>query len=99
MFQARTTRAAAVLFGLGCLLTWGASPARAQEKNGKSESILKKTESLTDKDEIDNGQMTKKSHRKVYKLKLMEGTAYRIDMIGAEKGFDSFIRLENAAGK
>ena len=99
MLYVRTIRALAFLFGLGCLLAWGASAAPAGEKNGKSESVFKKTESLTDKDEIDTGLMTKKSHRKVYKLKLMEGTAYRIDMIGTEKGFDSFIRIENAAGK
>ena len=99
MVTSRTTCAAAFLFGLGCLLTWGASPTPAQEKNGKSEVILSKTESLTDKDEIDTGAATKKSHRKVYKIKMMEGTAYRIDMSGKEKGFDSFLRIENAAGK
>ena len=99
MFNGRKFCVAASLFGVGCLLTWGAATAPAQEKNGKSEAVFSKTESLTDKDEMDTGAMTKKSHRKVYKIKLMEGAAYRIDMMGKEKGFDSFLRIESPAGK
>jgi thiol-disulfide isomerase/thioredoxin len=89
---------AAVLLGSGCLLSPAAPRATAQEpKQGpiRGEMLLSKSESLTDDDEKDT--KLKNAHRKVYKIKLSEGKAYRIDL--TSKDFDAFLRLEDPKGK
>jgi thiol-disulfide isomerase/thioredoxin len=88
----------AALLGCGLLIA-GASSATAQEKKatGAQESLLSKSDKLADDDPKDTGPQTGQSHRKVYKIKLSEGQAYRIDMTSTE--FDTYLRLENAAGK
>jgi len=104
MLNVRAKYLAALLLGWGCLLTAAVPSAPAQDKDkdkdkepGKSEALLSKSEKLTSDDEKDTTPQTNKSHRKTYKIKLMEGEAYRIDL--TSKDFDTFLRVENAAGK
>src|SRR5580700_11253198 len=89
---------AAVLIGSGGLLTSTAPSAAAQEAKqepAKSEILFSKSESLTADDDKDT--KLKKSHCKIYKIKLSEGNAYRIDL--NSKDFDAVLRLEDAKGK
>ncbi len=98
MARIRRTWLASVLIGAGCFLTAAASSARAQETKqepAKGEMLLSKSESLTADDDKDT--KLKKSPRKLYKIKLNEGKAYRIDL--NSKDFDTFLRLEDAKGK
>jgi thiol-disulfide isomerase/thioredoxin len=102
MRKNHTTWLAAFLLGLGCLLVAGAYGVRAQETkgngktdDGKSETVFSKTDALSKADAKDT--KLKDSHRKLYKIKLLAGKAYRIDVTSKE--FDTFLRLENSAGK
>jgi thiol-disulfide isomerase/thioredoxin len=83
----------------GCLFfllfSSAAIHAGDKKKEADKEVLLGKTDGLTAKDEMDTKLKT--SYRKVYKVKLTEGMAYRIDL--TSKDFDTFLRLENAAGK
>ena len=87
----------AFLLALGCLCLANAPAANGKEKKayGDKDVLLSKTDSLTEKDGNDTKQTA--SYRKVYKVKLLEGKAYKIDL--SSKDFDTYLRLENAAGK
>src|SRR5262249_1024594 len=61
----------------------------------KGELAFKKIESLTDDDSKDT--KLKGSYAKTYTIQLTKGKAYRIDLSSSD--FDTFLRLENAAGK
>jgi thiol-disulfide isomerase/thioredoxin len=98
MFNARKSWSAACLLVLGCLLLLFSGvriDAGEKKKEADKDVVFSKTEELTDKDEMDT--KLKNSYCKVYKVKLSEGKAYRIDL--ASKAFDTFLRVENAAGK
>jgi len=89
---------AAALIGSGCLLTSAPPRSVAQEAKqepAKGKMLFSKSESLTDDDAKDT--KLKNQHCKVYKLKLSEGQAYRIDL--SSKDFDPFLRLEDPKGK
>jgi thiol-disulfide isomerase/thioredoxin len=99
MLTSRTPAAAAILLAWGCLLAVGApsAPAQPAQPAGKANVVFSKSDKLTDADEKDTGAQTRQSHRKLYKIKLTEGQVYRIDLSSSD--FDTFLRLENAAGK
>ena len=92
MSNGHKTIPAILLFSCGCLLTCGLPGAAAQDKPepGKSGPVFTKADKLAAEDEKDNGPHTKNSHRKLYKIKLTAGQAYRIDL--TSKDFDTFLR-------
>jgi hypothetical protein len=108
MFKQRAFFVGASLVLVGCLLV-PLSDSRAGDKKGedkkgekkgepkKAEQIFSKSDELTSKDEKDTNVLVANSPRKVYKIKLMEGKTYQIDL--KSKDFDAFLRLEDAAGK
>lgn len=83
------------LLGLSYVFISNASALAGEKKEGKAELLFSKNDSVTDDDEKDT--KLKKSHRKMYTVKLTEGKTYRIDL--SSKEFDTFLRLETAAGK
>ncbi|HZZ78122.1 MAG TPA: redoxin family protein, partial [Gemmataceae bacterium] len=85
-------------FAIACL--WTGAPAvhggeKKKKEAGKEESLFKKFDKLTEDDAKDTKM--KRSHAKTFKVKLAEGKAYKIDLVSDD--FDTFLRLENSAGK
>jgi len=64
-------------------------------EKAKGGPLFSKAEELTDQDAKDTKM--KASHAKTYKVTLKKDVAYRIDL--DSKDFDTFLRLEDAAGK
>jgi thiol-disulfide isomerase/thioredoxin len=98
MLNVRKPWSAACLLVLGCLLLLFSGvriDAGEKKKEADKDVVLSKTEELTEKDDMDS--KLKNSYCKVYKVKMNVGKAYRIDL--ASKAFDTFLRVENAAGK
>jgi hypothetical protein len=75
------------------------APAGEEKKEDKKKPavLFSKKDQLTDDDEKDTNKMLMNSPRKVYKIKLMEGKIYQIDLKSSD--FDSVLRLEDAGGK
>jgi thiol-disulfide isomerase/thioredoxin len=97
----RTASAASLLALVGLLWSGLANHAGAQDEK-KAEpklggALLSKNEELTDKDEKDTHNLTNKSPRKVYKIKLEQGKTYKIELKSDD--FDAVLRLEDPAGK
>jgi thiol-disulfide isomerase/thioredoxin len=87
---------AAFVLGAACLCGMpGASAGEKKKEAGKDGMLFKKTESLSDEDGKDTKM--KRSFAKTYTIKLTKDKAYRIDL--TSEAFDTFLRLENAAGK
>jgi thiol-disulfide isomerase/thioredoxin len=102
MLSIRRTVMAASLLALGGLL-WAATATHAgaqEKKKGEPKSdgaLLSKNEELTAEDEKDTHAQLKNSPRKVYKIKLLEGKSYQIDL--KSEDFDAVLRLEDSTGK
>jgi thiol-disulfide isomerase/thioredoxin len=96
MLTVRTPGTVALALASGWLLLAGAPGASAQPP-GRAALVFSKADKLAADDEKDTAAQTRQSHRKVYTIKLSEGQAYRIDL--NSKDFDTFLRLETAAGK
>jgi thiol-disulfide isomerase/thioredoxin len=98
MSTGRTLMFASLLALSGLLLSVAQIRADEKKKEGKkSPTILNKTDELKDTDEKDTNQFTKESPRKVYKVKLIEGKTYQLDLKSTD--FDAVLRIENAEGK
>ena len=80
--------------GLGCLLLAGVSASGQDVKKADKEMLLSKKDSLADNDKMDTKL---KKPCKTYKVKLVQGKAYRIDLTSPD--FDAFLRLEDSKGK
>jgi hypothetical protein len=83
----------ALVWGLALLVPLPA--AFAQEAKKADDAAMKIEGKLSADDPKD--KMWAKSPHKVHEIKMTAGTAYQIDL--ASKAFDSFLRLEDAAGK
>ena len=99
MSKFRNVCLTAFLVALGCLVTVHGPRVTGGEKKKEADGkvLFGKVDSLTADDEKDTKPQLSKSARKLYKVKLEEGKAYRIDL--ASKDFDTFLRLEDPAGK
>jgi len=93
----RTPYLLAFLLGFGILApsSLAQNTTGRQKKDAGGDEMLKKTESLTDKDSKDTKM--KDSYCKVYTVKMTKGKAYKIDLNSPD--FDTFLRLENSKGK
>src|SRR4051812_37419318 len=86
------------LLGLsGLLVSTATVPAETKKDGKKSASLLNKKDELKDGDEKDTHEKLTDSPRKVYKIKMMEGKTYQLDLKSDD--FDAVLRIENAAGK
>jgi thiol-disulfide isomerase/thioredoxin len=88
-----------VCFGVDGPATANPVGARDERKaNARASAVLlSKNEELADNDEKDTRAELKNSPRKVYKIKLLEGKTYQIDLTSQD--FDALLRLEDRAGK
>lgn len=82
-------------FAFGLLLSLTVSVSGSLYAGDKDKVLFGKIDSLVESDAKDT--KLKASHAKTYTVKLDAGVAYRIDL--SSKDFDTFLRLENAAGK
>src|SRR4051794_23975264 len=71
--------------------------ANVQAGEKKNATLLNKNDELKDTDEKDTKQFLMDSPRKVYKIKLVEGKTYQLDLKSMD--FDAVLRIEDAAGK
>ena len=97
MFNRHMRAIATIVLACGCLLMVRMLAAPAQQPPARTETVLNKTDRLTDKDELDSKPVPRQAHRKVYTVKLDEGQVYRFDLRSDD--FDTYLRLENSAGK